>query len=64
MTVPGRSGCSRTYFVVTPTKNRSITNIVRNISFIACTTPKNVRLYYTGKAVKNQESTQRFEQRK
>jgi hypothetical protein len=34
------------YFVVTPNKNSSITNIVKNISFIRRTAPKNSTEFY------------------
>ena len=39
-----RASCSVRYFVVTPRRNSSITNDVKNTSFIACTTPKKYAL--------------------
>jgi len=43
------------YFVVTPRRNSSITNIVKNSSFIAYTTPKTVWMHYTTKRTPSQD---------
>lgn len=48
------------YLPATPNKNRSITNIVRNNSFIACTTPKNVRPHYTRRLAGGQRRRRQF----
>ena len=46
-------------FTVTPRRNRSITNMVRNISFIALLHPNNPCSYSTTVTVENQEESRR-----